>query len=267
MNDNFDKEKFKQYFHYGLEYKEEDILDEIIMRSSKIVYKMNFEKVNTDMNELEYTIDMAKNLYAQFVRFINLTDGQNKNWYKNVTKDTVSDTVMQRINKLNKDGLISVVTYDPLYGIYVNDRGGSRIPDLTGLQRYENIPKWIKDDIFPILMYLAETEEKNLYQYNSLFLDTKYARSINSTNCDSMKKIESIYKTFLENAKPAKEDIYSVLGKNISRSQKEYIENNYADYWTITDLKEQVKGDEYKDKVKYQCENIKLLNLKDRFDD
>ena len=125
----------------------------------------------------------------------------------------------------------------------------------------------IKDDIFLILMYLAETEEKNPYQYNSLFLDTKYARSINSTNCDSMKKIESIYKTFLENVKPAREDIYSVLGKNISRSQKEYIENNYADYWTITNLKEQSKSDEYKDKVKYQCDNIKLLNLKDRFDD
>lgn len=261
MDYNLDIEKFKAYFHYGLKYEQGDILDAIIISCSKNVNKMNLETVQTNMNRLEYAIDAIKNLYVQFERFIKLTADNNKNWYKKIDKDTVNDVVMQRIEYLKEKDMISVVEYKPMYGIYATDRG---VPTETGMQRYENIPDWIKDDIVPSLEYLSELEQKNPYQYNSLFLDTKYARSINSGNKSSVEKIKSCYTLFIEMAKPAKEDVYQMLGENITRNDKKYIEDNYADYWTITNLKEKAKSDKYIDKVKQQCENIRCQDLNER---
>lgn len=258
MDYDFDIAKFKKYFHYGLDYKQEDILDAIIIRCSKVVNNMGFEEIRGNMNELEYTIDMAKGLYVQFIRFIDLAGDKNKHWYKNVNKETIHNEVIKRIGYLKKNDLISVVNYKPIYGIYATDRivSGNGL-GITGMQRYSEIQGWIKDDMMPVLEYLSKLEHKNPYQYNSLFLDTKYARSVNSGNKDSMKKIESLYTSFLEMVKPAKQDVYKALGENISSQDKKKIEENCADYWTITDLKEQAQSEKYKQKVKAQCENIK----------
>lgn len=270
MSNNFDIDKFKKYFHYGLEYEQEDILDGIIIRCSKDINKMNLKAMHTNMNNLEYTMDVIKNVYVQFERFIKLTADDSKYWYKKVSKDDVNDLIMKRIEYLKKNNLICVVTYKPMYGIYTTDR--STPPNnynlvTTGLQRYENIPKWIRDDMVPILLDLAQLEQENPYQYNSLFLDTKYARSINCGNQSNLEKIESVYALFMESVKPAKEDIYNVLEKNISIKDKKHIEANYADYWTITDLKEQAKTDKYMEKVHACYKSIKNLQKGERFED
>lgn len=253
MDIKLDETKFKQYFHYGLDYKKEDLLDSIIFEASREKNKAN----DDNTNNLEETIKFAKNLYVQFVRFIDLASEKNKNWYRSVNSETVTSEIMERIDFLEENNLIYIVNYEPFYGIYISDRDpGTKKLGMSGADRNKQIPNWIKKDILPILKYLSNLEYENPYQYNSLFLDTKYARSINNYNDEATKKIKSIYKTFLAMVKPAKSDMYNFFGKNISKDMESYIQNNYPDYWTVTDLKEQVMDDKYSEKIKKHCKNI-----------
>ena len=253
-----DVEKYKQYFHYGLQYDQDEILDAIIISTSKDVHKLNFEKMETDMNRLGYTIDAIKRIYVQFERFINLASSNNPNWYNSVNKDTVNDAVMNRVWFLHNTRLAYLIDRDYFYGIYPTDRGKSdAYGGITGMQRYGNLPSWMKEDVVPILRYLAELEEENPYQYESLFMDTKYARCINSGQWGNSQHLRSMYTIFEEKARLPKGDIYAVLGPNLSSDDREYIEANYVDYWTITDLKEQAKTDGYRQRLYQHCDQIR----------
>lgn len=268
MNYNFDIETFKKYFHYGLNYNKEDVLDSIIIRSSDIVNGWNLGINNPERNNLESAIDMIKDLYVQFERFVNLPLDTSNKWYSKVNQDTVNDTVIQRIQDLKKDNLISVVTYNPMYGIYINDRLSLFDKnELTGRQREENIADWIKEEIVSMLINLAELEKNNPYQYDSLFLDTKYARNINAGNKENARKVKSAYTAFMELVKPAKEDVNKLFSEKLTKEQENYMKENCADYWTITDLKQQSKTDKYEQKVQICYQDIKSLAKDERLND
>lgn len=262
MDTNFDKTKFKEYFHYGLDYKNEDIFDAVIMESISKVNKINFS--SNEIDKIGLIIDMAENLYVQFFRFVELAADESKNWYQSVKKDDIEESIENRIDYLKENDLLSVVSYIPMRGIYITDRDAeSNRLGITGQQHYQRIPCWIRNEIIPILYYLSSLENTNPYQYTSLFLDTKYARSENCNNTKNMSKVKSLYESFLENVKPAKSDIYRFLGKNISNGVYNYIDNNFPDYWTITDLKESSENEKYFSKVKSQCKEIKFKFMND----
>lgn len=258
MKHQLDVEKYKQYFHYGLQYNQDELLDAIIISTSKDVHKLNFERIDFGMNRLQYTIDAIKRIYVQFERFINLAEGNNPNWYTSVNKDTVNDVVMDRVWFLHNTRLAYLIDRDWFYGIYPTDRGMSAAyGGITGMQRYGNLPSWMKDDVVPILRYLAELEEVNPYQYESLFMDTKYARCVNSGQWGNSEKVKTMYGMFQEKARVPKRDLAAVLGQNISFNDMQYIDLNYSDYWTITDLQEKAKTDSYRQKLYQHCDQIR----------
>lgn len=267
MDYNFDIAIFEKYFHYGLNYDKNDILDAIIIKSSDVVNAWDSDVENLETNHLECTINMIKNLYIQFERFINLPSDTSNKWYSKVNQDTVNGVVMQRIQELKKNHWISVVTYSPMYGIYINDRALSfEKNELTGRKREEGIGDWIKKDIVPILIYLAELETTNPYQYDSLFLDTKYARNKSVGNIENLAKVKSLYTAFMEMVKPAREDVSELFEGKLTLAQENYIKENCADYWTITDLKQQAKTNQYEKKVRNCYKSVKSLENDERWD-
>lgn len=256
MDCEFDEKKFRQYFHYGLVYDKNDLLDAIIMQSAKNEYSQ--DRNNRSIDLLKNEVDKSKALYLQFKRFIELTG-----WYKKTIKEQVESDVVQRIEELHKSRMISVVTYMPARGIYVNDRGFQG--DYTGVQRYEDIPVWIKDDVLPILNYLQKLENENPYQYCSLFVDTMYARDINCNQGTKKETIKAFYTTFMEMVKPAMADVKELFDGKMSREQEKYIEENCAHYWTLTDLKQQSKTERYEKKVRSCYERLKELESRQEY--
>ena len=250
MDDNFDAQKFKQYFHYGLNYDKNDILDAIILNCSK---DKDFQFPKERIHRLEYQMDAVKSLYLQFKRFIDLTSNQQQQWYQKLTKKDVEDEVMQRISKLKSAGFLDYVTYVPMDGLYTSGRGDK------GMQKFSNLESWIREDMLPVLKYLHKLEIANPYQYCSLFMDTKYARIMNCEGGYGSDKTKVLYQRFMDMVKPAKDDVYQFFPKKPNKQQEDYMQENCADYWTVTDLKQQSKSDKYIQKVQHCFETIQGL--------
>lgn len=282
MNYSFDTQKFKQYFHYGLNYDKNDILDAIILNCSK---DKDFQFPNERVHRLEYQMDAVKSLYLQFKRFIDLTSNQQQQWYQKLTKKDVESEIMQRISELKSAGFLDYVTYFPMSGLYTS--GGkktsyvklepnySMLDYLTnkplwgvyveeeandkGTKRLNSIEKWIREDILPILKYLHKLEIENPYQYCSLFMDTKYARIMNCEGGYGSDKTKVLYQRFMDMVKPAKDDVYQFFPNKPTQEQEDYMRKNCADYWTVTDLKQQSKSDKYMQKVQHCFKTIQEL--------
>lgn len=251
MKYDLDISKYKQYFHYGLYFEKNDILDAIIMDSSNEFnsyrrifssYKIDSEKVNV----LKEEIDQSEELYLQFRRFIEMTADGEQGWYRKIGKKDVETDVEQRIGELEKGNLINVVTYRPMWGIYITDRWSFDENEYLGVHRFRDIPDWIQQDILPILKYLRQLEKENSYQYASLFMDTKYARSIHCEQGADVEKVKKWYAMFMETVKPAKSDVSQLFGKDLTKEQQQFVCENSADYWTITDLKQQAETEQYR---------------------
>lgn len=256
MKYDFDDAKFRQYFHYGLHYKKDEILDVIIMKSIK---EVNAQKIDRrSMNQLEYEIDIIESTYLQFRRFIELMAEDAQVWYNKIKKENVSEEIHQRIKQLEKDNMLKIVVYKPMWGLYITDKDPYYNGDI-GLRRYHSLPDWIKNDVFPMLRYLQQLEVANSYQYTSLFMDTKYARNEHANKQEENNKIKTLYTRFMEMVKPSKEDVYQLLGDKITKLQKNSITQNCADYWTLTDLKEHATTEKYRTKVHHCCETIRNL--------
>ena len=284
MSCNFDAKKFKQYFHYGLNYEKNDILDSIILNCSK---DKDFQSPTGTSDRLSYQLDVIQSMYVQFKRFIDLTSNHQQQWYQKITKKDVEDEILQRIAELKKNGFVSFIEDTPLRGIYttggkdfhekrlteISDKNladwstnkplwGTYItyPNISqGISKYYQVPSWIREDILSILKYLRELEIENPYQYFSLFMDTKYARIINCENGNGADKTKLLYQKFMDMVKPAKADVYQLFSKKPTTQQENYIQENCADYWTLTDLKQQATSDKYKKKVQQCCEAMQQL--------
>lgn len=256
MEHDFDDAKFRQYFHYGLNYKEDEILDTIIMKTIK---EVNAQKIDRkSVNLLEYEINRIESTYLQFKRFIELMSEDAQVWYNKVKKETVSEEIHQRIDQLEKDNVLNIVSYQPMWGLYITNKDPYYNGDI-GLRHYDGLPDWIKNDIFPMLRYLQQLEVTNPYQYTSLFMDTQYARNENANKHEENDKIKTVYTKFMEMVKPAKEDVGQLFTNKITKQQETYITQNCADYWTLTDLKEQATTETYKAKVRSCYEMMKTL--------
>lgn len=248
MKHELDYSKYKQYFHHGLYFEKNDILDAIILDTSK---EFNASKIDREkVYVLEKEIEQSEELYLQFERFIGLTNPCRQRWYKKLmTKDVVQD-IEERIQALKKGNQIVIVTYQEMSGIYITDRESFEPDEYLGIHRWKDIPNWIKNDILPILKYLRELEKENPYQYCSLFMDTQYARNFNENQKTG--RIKKLYSMFLEMVKPAKSDVSQLFNREISEEQEKFMQENCEDYWTITDLKQQAETDKYREKV-YKC--------------
>ena len=246
MSNQLDVSKYKQYFHYHLNYEKNDILDAIIMDSSEEFKKSKMDRKK--VNLLKEEVERSKDLYLQFQRFIELV-ASKKGWYKKIGKKDVATDIEKRIEELQKSNLINVVSYQPMWGIYITDREVFEAGEYLGIHRFSDIPDWIKNDILPILKYLRQLEEENPYQYCSLFMDTKYAITLTDKKEKEAEKIKAMYGMFMEMVKPAQNDVIQFFEGKMTKEEQQLVQDNCVDYWTITDLKQQAKTDKYEKKV------------------
>ncbi len=259
MKNELDVLKYKEYFHYGLNFEKNDILDAILLDTSE---EFNAAKIDKEkVYVLEKEIEQSEELYLQFERFIKLTTPHEQKWYRKLTKKDVAPDIEERMQELQKSNQIVVVTYQSSSGIYITDRWSFKPDEYLGIHRWADIEGWIKEDILPILKYLRELEKDNPYQYCSLFMDTQYARNLNANQ--ETKRIKELYTLFMEMVKPAKSDVSRLFNRIESEEEKNFIQQNCADYWTITDLKKQAESDKYRQKLYRCCSSFRDKDLRE----
>lgn len=221
MGMNINIEKFMKYFFFGLENKQE-IVKLIILDIAKNVtheQKSLYDDRNEPITFYELEKNMVKNLIVQLERFTTLHDISNDNYFYDsiqIDSEEIEDLYNTNLNELKNQWAVVPCTYRPCSALYFTDRVSKEntiekdgkkttyyFERYTGEERLQMIHPFAKE-VYTVLKYLQELEQKSKIEYYSLFLDCKYARAIDrrlkeqTTDDNELVKIEETYKLFLK---------------------------------------------------------------------
>ncbi|MBO5478147.1 MAG: hypothetical protein J6A04_00195 [Clostridia bacterium] len=280
MQRELKKEWFEKYFFYGLENKDE-VLKWIIAGGTKMLAdthrKMGFE---TRKDGYELDKQSILELIVQLERFTSLHDDpkHRKYFYDSINIDSISVNKMfnQKISETEKNGAISCVKYEDFSGIFFTTHGYSdEVQEKYHLYSGEQYLNQLNQksawagEVFNVLCYLNELEKENRFEYYSLFLDSKYARAIDRnkkgiTDDREIHEIRNVYRKFLRARQISGIDIKLAIKGPMSKEMKEYIEEHYPEYDTITTLKTDAINDRYKHRLETEVNQICNMFLKEK---
>jgi hypothetical protein len=198
-NIHINNEKFKKYFFYGIENKEE-IKESILYFSSKKVYQKHSLKdmyeIPNEQLENEILQEACKK-YKQFYRFVTLND-INGNYTYNVNIEEIEQEMKDEMQLLKKDKRV------------INTKAGiffarERTARLEGGQYYVygkglvGEKSWTKE-IYEILEGLGKLEKENKDEYYQCWLLTKWSRAVDRSDQEEAKKVKDIFNNVKQQA-------------------------------------------------------------------
>lgn len=271
---------FETYFFYGLENKDEIVKRIIVNGVKDLVGTHNELDIENQKTGYEKDREVLLRLIVQLERFTSLhEDLENRKYFYDeidVNSIQVQQMFNRNIEKIENTWAISIVKYRPVSGIYFNthrysDEVREKYGKYTGQQLLEELNRknaWA-GEVYEILCYLQELEQKNKLEYYSLFLDSKYARAIDRnrkgiTDDREIHEIKNVYRKFLKDIQVSGVDIKLEITSQMSEEMKQYIDEHYPEYDTITTLKSDAVNDNYRKRVKQEVEKVCNIFLKEK---
>lgn len=274
MSYQLDKNKYKQYFFYGIDNKEEAIegiiyftyFEDVFEKNLELQAKTNGEKLLTGKEELEHLIERSTQIYKQFYRFIELNEKPNiYNFYKATDEEIIRRKIEEKVEYLQQTRE-NISEYEINKNIEENIKklktfyAGKEVPELqikkvkketreelektkiltvkeNGLSyslkqriRFAHIPEgglgshqkeiqyhWT-EELYNILRFLEEAEQKDKKGYIDLWLRTRLSRA---TNCKEEDRIQGIEEKEIRRIKHACERLRNIRIEEAKKKGKE----------------------------------------------